>query len=326
MYQPRRVADPIETAEPALRRVDLNTDGLATRHAAARRAAPTITDRVLSRSGITLAAVTVAATAGAVFLGSNGGAAVALGSTTTDVATSPSLVPDAAAAAAAPAVETARTLTADQLAAPLAATTSSKKAPLALLSLSRLYTTGSLNVRDAAKTSGELLGALQTGVRVSATSDVDGKYRKIEFEKGYGWVLESSLTDAVPVEAAGTTWDSCPRGSRVENKLRKDTVHIYRSVCALFPGVNSYGGWRAGGMAFHKNGRAVDIMLTPRAESALGHRIANYLIKHAKDFNVDHIIFEQKIWTPRSPHWRHMADRGSLNANHFNHVHVAIRA
>ena len=326
MYQPRRVADPIETAEPALRRVDLNTDGLATRHAAARRAAPTITDRVLSRSGITLAAVTVAATAGAVFLGSNGGAAVALGSTSTDVATSPSLVPNAAAAAAAPAVETARTLTADQLAAPLAATTRSKKAPLALLSLSRLYTTGSLNVREAAKTSGKLLGALQTGVRVSATSDVDGKYRKIEFEKGYGWVLESSLTDAVPVEAAGTTWDPCSRGSRVENKLRKDTVHIYRSVCALFPAVNSYGGWRAGGMAFHKNGRAVDIMLTPRAESALGHRIANYLIKHAKDFNVDHIIFEQKIWTPRSPHWRHMADRGSLNANHFNHVHVAIRA
>ena len=37
----------------------------------------------------------------------------------------------------------------------------------------------------------------------------------------------------------------------------QDTVHIYRSVCALFPGVNSYGGWRAGGMAFHKNGRAV---------------------------------------------------------------------
>jgi len=228
--------------------------------------------------------------------------------------------------AAPPATTTVRTLTADQLAAPIAATTRSKKAPLALLSLSRLYTTGTLNVRATAKTSGKLLGALDVGVRVSATSDVDGKYRKIEFEKGYGWVLESSLTDAVPVEAAGTTWAPCPRGSAVEHKLRKDTVHIYRSVCALFPAVNSYGGWRAGGLPFHKNGRALDIMLTPRAESALGHRIANYLIKHAKDFNVDHIIFEQQIWTPGNPHWRHMADRGSITANHFNHVHVAIRA
>jgi hypothetical protein len=280
-----------------------------------------VTDRLLSRSGITLAAVTVAATAGAVVLGSNGGAAVALGSTTPDAATSPSLVPDAAP----PATNTVRTLTADQLAAPIAATARSKKAPLALLSLSRLYTTGTLNVRATAKNSGKLLGALDVGVRVSATSDVDGKYRKIEFDKSYGWVLESSLTDAVPVEAAGTTWAPCPRGSAVENKLRKDTVHIYRSVCALFPAVNSYGGWRAGGLPFHKNGRAVDIMLTPGAESALGHRIANYLIKHAKDFNVDHIIFEQQIWTPSTPHWRHMADRGSITANHFNHVHVAIR-
>jgi hypothetical protein len=321
MYQPRRVADPIVTADPVLPARGLDFSAPSAHHVAARRAAPSVTDRLLSRSGITLAAVTVAATAGAVVLGSNGGAAVALGSTTPDAATSPSLVPDAAP----PATNTVRTLTADQLAAPLAATARSKKAPLALLSLSRLYTTGTLNVRATAKNSGKLLGALDVGVRVSATSDVDGKYRKIEFDKSYGWVLESSLTDAVPVEAAGTTWAPCPRGSAVENKLRKDTVHIYRSVCALFPAVNSYGGWRAGGLPFHKNGRAVDIMLTPGAESALGHRIANYLIKHAKDFNVDHIIFEQQIWTPSTPHWRHMADRGSITANHFNHVHVAIR-
>ena len=118
----------------------------------------------------------------------------------------------------------------------------------------------------------------------------------------------------------------CPRGSAVEARLRTDTIRIYRSVCALFPGVNSYGGWRAGGLPFHKNGRAVDIMLTPRAESALGWRIAKYLVANAKTFNIDHIIFEQKIWTPRSPYWRHMADRGGTTANHYDHVHVAIRA
>ncbi len=322
MYQPRRVADPIVTAEPVHPTRGLDFSAPSAHHAAARRAVPSVTDRLFSRGGITLAAVTVAATAGAVVLGSNGGAAVALGSTTPEAATSPSLVPDAAA----PSTSTVRTLTADQLAAPIAATTRSRKAPLALLSLSRLYTTGTLNVREVAKNSGKLIGSLDMGVRISATSDVEGKYRKIEFGKGYGWVLESSLTDAVPVEAAGTTWARCPRGSSVENRLRKDTVHIYRSVCALFPAVNSYGGWRAGGLPFHKNGRAVDIMLTPGAESALGHRIANYLIKHAKDFHVDHIIFEQQIWTPSAPHWRHMADRGGVNANHFNHVHVAIRA
>ena len=283
-------------------------------------------DRIFSRGGITLAAVTVAATAGAVFLGSNGGSAVALGASIPEVATTPNLAAALDPASAAPVAETVRALTADRLAAPIAGVSASRKTSRPLLSLSRLYSTGSLNVRNEAKTSGKLLGSLDVGARVSATAEVDNKYRRIEFNDGYGWVLATNLSDAVPVEAAGTTQAACARGSSVETRLRKDTVHIYRSVCALFPAVNSYGGWRSGGMAFHKNGRALDIMLTPGAESALGKRIANYLIKHAGDFNLDHIIFEQQIWTPRSPHWRRMADRGSVNANHYNHVHVAIRA
>ena len=321
MYQPRRVADPVATAEASLP----TPTPPPPLHSAARRAAPSLADRVFSKGGITLAAVTVAATAGAVMLGSNGGSAVALGASVPEVASAPNLAA-AVTTTSAPVTDIVRSLTADELAAPVAGAKASKKPTHALVSLSPLYTTGSLNVRGAAEVSGELLGSLGGGVRVSATANVDGKYRRIEFNDGYGWVLAAHLSDAVPVEAAGTTWSTCPRGSAVEHKLRKDTVHIYRSVCPLFPAVNSYGGWRAGGMQFHKNGRALDIMLTPGAESALGHRIANYLIAHAKDFNVDHIIFEQKIWTPSTPHWRHMADRGSITANHFNHVHVAIRA
>lgn len=325
MYQPRRVADPIETAVPT---VDPTSPTAApSRGGAPRRAAPSFTDRAVARGGITLAVVTAAATAGAVVLGSNGGSAVALGVNSPVV----SAGPESAAATPTP---VARTLTADELAAPAAelaaapagSAVKAKQASRELVSLARLYTTGSLNVRAKADSSAKLLGSLAIGARVSATSDIDGRYRKIEFDDGYGWVLEKNLSDARPVEAAGTTWAACSRGSAVESRLRKDTVHIYRSVCALFPAVNSYGGWRAGGLPFHRNGRALDIMVTPRAESALGHRIANYLIKHAADFKIDHIIFEQRIWTPRSPHWRHMADRGSLNANHFNHVHVAIRA
>ena len=67
-------------------------------------------------------------------------------------------------------------------------------------------------------------------------------------------------------------------------------------------------------------------MLTPGAESALGHRIANYLIAHAKAFNIDHIIYRQRIWTPYSPTWRAMANRGSATANHMDHVHVSMKS
>ena len=311
MYEPRRVADPTAQDVPDRPR---GTEARAAH--TPRHAVHGIGDRIFARGGIALAAITASATAGAVVIGSTADPTVAMGA----VPAQDSSVRLAAALQQ----PVSRTLTADQLAAP--AVTSAKRATKALISHTPLYTTATVNVRKQASEKAALLGQLQLGVRVSATSEIDGKYRKVEYDDGYGWVLEAQLSDAAPIEAAGTTWDACSRGSAIEGKLRKDTIHIYRSVCALFPAVNSYGGWRAGGLPFHRNGRALDIMLTPRAESALGHRIAKYLIAHAKVFNIDHIIFEQHIWTPSTPRWRKMADRGSLNANHFNHVHVAIRA
>ncbi|PZQ49603.1 MAG: hypothetical protein DI570_25675 [Phenylobacterium zucineum] len=271
-------------------------------------------DRVFARGGIALAVVTATATAGAVAIGSSADPAAAVGAT-------PALAPVLAEAAAVAPVTA--TLTAGELTSP---TLSAAKAVKALVSLTPMYTTTSVTVRAKASETSDSLATLDFGVRVSATATIKGKYRQIEYAEGYGWVLETGLTESAPIEAAGTTWDACSRGSAVERKLRKDTIHIYRSVCALFPAVNSYGGWRAGGLPFHKNGRALDIMVTPGAESALGHRIAKYLIAHAKVFNIDHIIFEQQIWTPSTPRWRKMADRGGITANHFNHVHVAIRA
>lgn len=299
-YQPRRVADFVD--EPT---VEVAAEVEAP--VVARRAANSLTDRLFHKGAAVLAAVTVFATAGAVAIGSTDGIA-------------------AAAGMPAPATVSGGPLIAESLVLSAPVTLKSKAAS-STLALSRQYTTGSLNVRAAADVKAELLGKLNAAVRVEATSQIDGDYRKIVFEDGFGWVLTDELSDAdvdeVPV---GTSMAACSRGSKVENKLRKTTIFIYRSVCPLFPAVNSYGGWRAGGRQFHKNGRALDIMLTPGKESALGHRIASYLIAHASLFKVDHIIFEQRIWTPSSRSWKKMADRGSANANHFNHVHVAIKA
>jgi hypothetical protein len=298
-YQPRRVADlvdvPAAVAEPEVSEL------------APRRAASTLTDKLFNRGGVVAALVTVAATAAAVVIGATGGAASAVG------------VPVAAAAGSAPLIADSLTLVKP------AALKSKSKSQDPAIAVSRQYTEGSLNVRAEPDVEAELLGRVDVAVRVEATSEIEGDYRKILFKKGFGWVLTDSLSDsdtmAVP---EGTSMEPCARGSEVENKLRKTTIFIYRSVCPLFPALNSVGGWRAGGMAFHKNGRALDLMLTPGEESALGHRIANYLIAHRSEFKIDHIIFEQKIWTPSSGSWRKMSDRGSLNANHFNHVHVAV--
>jgi hypothetical protein len=302
-YQPRRSA-PVEV-EP----VPEVVAGVP------RRAAATWSDRVLNRGGALAAGVTVVATAAAVAAG------VATG------------VPAAAVAPTTAVTMSTSSLAADAVAAPkglVSGSASATKATSAALAVavSRQFTKSSLNVRAKADSDSKMVGHITAGTEVDATAELSGEYRQVVYDDGFAWVLNDELTKVDPNDGIpeGTSMEPCSRGSAVENRLRKTTVFIYRSVCPLFPAVNSYGGWRAGGMQFHKNGRALDIMLTPGKESALGHRIANYLIAHATLFKVDHIIFEQHIWTPSTPHWRKMADRGSLNANHYNHVHVAVVA
>lgn len=127
------------------------------------------------------------------------------------------------------------------------------------------------------------------------------------------------------VVVSGDLGAPCAIGSAVERGLRPDTIKIYRQACVRFPGIKSYGGVRADSMRFHPTGRALDMMLTPGKDSAMGWEIASFLVANASTFNVDHIIFEQKIWTPSNPTWRPMANRGSTTANHYDHVHVAVK-
>ncbi len=308
MYQPRRVLDPVELEVPAT-----PSPASAGRP---RRAAPTWRDHAGQRAGIGLVTLAAVATGGAIVLGGDP-APAALGAQS--------------AFAAAPAGDREVSDTSRSKARPalqLVSLTTSELADATedLVAITPLYTTGSLNLRSGPSQDSELLGKVDLGTKVEASTTIEGKYRKVTVGDQEGWVLAANLIDETDDLAQGITMAECPRGTAVEKKLRADTIRIYRSVCALFPGVNSYGGWRAGGRQFHKNGRALDIMLTPKKESALGWKIAKYLVANAKTFNIDHIIFEQKIWTPGSPKWRGMADRGSTTQNHFDHVHVAIKA
>ncbi len=306
-YKPRRVADFVDESA-----VEATPASVAS---APRRGANRLADRLFRQFGTLAAGTTIVATAVAVVISASTGTAAAVGVPT----------PAVSASAAEPLIAEELTL--------LKPASLVKKQVEPAVAVSRQFTEASLNVRAEPDSHADRLGRLSAATRVEATSQVVGDYRKIVFGDGFGWVLADSLDDsdaaAVPkgTSAAvpkGTSMEPCARGSRVENKLRKTTIFIYRSVCPLFPQLNSVGGWRAGGRSFHKNGRALDLMLTPGKESALGHRIAAYLIAHRAEFKIDHIIFEQKIWTRSNPHWRKMANRGSINANHFNHVHVAV--
>ena len=59
--------------------------------------------------------------------------------------------------------------------------------------------------------------------------------------------------------------------------------------------------------------------------SALGDTIANWAISNSQDLNVKYVIWKQKIWMPGRS-WQGMENRGSVTANHFDHVHISFNA
>ncbi|MET7999002.1 hypothetical protein ABZU76_49865 [Amycolatopsis sp. NPDC005232] len=85
--------------------------------------------------------------------------------------------------------------------------------------------------------------------------------------------------------------------------------------------VGSVGG-RAGraGTSDHPAGLALDFMV----DTTTGNALAAYVLAHQGEFGVTYVIWRQRINTGSG--WDPMEDRGSLTANHFDHVHVSFKA
>jgi hypothetical protein len=92
------------------------------------------------------------------------------------------------------------------------------------------------------------------------------------------------------------------------------------------------GCYRAGSDGEHPLGRACDFMLStggvlPSTEKvALGYEVAAWAQAHASQLGIMYIIYRQRIWDIRmaSSGWVPMEDRGSVTANHFDHVHISV--
>lgn len=123
--------------------------------------------------------------------------------------------------------------------------------------------------------------------------------------------------DPAPV---GVSTAPCPAGTSIESGIVSAAVTVYRTVCARFPTITSYGGWRGDGE--HADGRAIDVMVS----GDLGWQVAEFLRANASALGLYDIIYAQRIWTVdrSSEGWRYMEDRGSTTANHYDHVHVQV--
>ena len=220
----------------------------------------------------------------------------------------------------------------------------SAKATTLAASAGSRWATVALRVRVSPSEDAAVLGVFQAGDKVTVTTAVDGIWRQVRFDGRAGWVKgkylvstnpattttsgASSTATAQPSAAASSTpalsggYPACGISSGIESGLTANTRNVYRAVCATFSGVSSYGGYRAGDGGYHGSGQAVDIMVS----GDYGWQIARWLRANASSLGVIEVIYSQQIWTAQrsGDGWRQMSDRGSVTANHYDHVHVSV--
>ena len=202
------------------------------------------------------------------------------------------------------------------------------------------YATASVNVRTGPGTGYDVRRTIAVGDEVSITDvEVDG-WRQVRMSKRAGWIKGSFLTKDKPApkpkatatqtksaetkstSSSGSTAGACKKAAGIESGLTERTRGVLRAVCANFPKVSSYGGRRSGG-GNHGAGKAIDVMVS----GSYGWEIANWARANAKGLGITEVIYEQKIWTTQraGDGWRGMSDRGSVSANHYDHVHISVR-
>ena len=196
------------------------------------------------------------------------------------------------------------------------------------------FSTTDLNIRETPAKNAEVLTTVDEATKLAITGEVEGAFAEVIWKERPYWVSADYLArqkpeeEAVATDASGSGAVSvggfssapCANGSSIEGGITAGAVRVLRAVCAEFPMITSYGGWRGDGE--HVDGRAIDIMVS----GDLGWQIADYLRANSGALNLYDVIYSQRIWTAdRSAEgWRFMEDRGSTTANHYDHVHVKV--
>jgi uncharacterized protein YraI len=192
----------------------------------------------------------------------------------------------------------------------------------------QMWTTDAVNVRTGPAADAERLTTAAFATAVDVTGAAEGEWSQVVWEGAVAWVNSSFLAATQPeapqvaaAGAGGTSDAACSVSSGIESALQSNARAVYRSVCAAFPQVGSYGGPRPGDSGDHGTGRAVDIMISGET----GWEIARFLQANAGSLGITYVIYQQQIWMAGDPTsaWSGMEDRGGATANHYDHVHVS---
>lgn len=89
--------------------------------------------------------------------------------------------------------------------------------------------------------------------------------------------------------------------------------------------LSALGGYRASAIdpAGHPSGKAVDFMVY--SNNAQGDRILQYVFKNWNRLGVSYVIWEQRYYSGPYVSGSLMPNRGSITANHWDHVHINFK-
>jgi phage shock protein A len=123
-----------------------------------------------------------------------------------------------------------------------------------------------------------------------------------------------------------------PQSPTIGDNITPRMREVRNEIDSRFGPFVDIGCWRPGNDGEHPLGRACDFMLSTggvmptAANIQRGYDIAAWAQANASRLGIMYIIYRQRIWDIRSgsSSWVPMEDRGSITANHFDHVHISV--
>jgi hypothetical protein len=185
-----------------------------------------------------------------------------------------------------------------------------------------MWTTADLNLWAGPGEKTDKLGLLPAIRQVSVTGRQQDGRVQVVIDGQSRWVTADYLSadKPQPEPEVASVGGACTNGTTAaggDANIQK----VHEAVCANWPSISTYGTLRGGG-GDHPLGRAVDIMVS----GDTGWDIADFVRANASVLGVTYVIYAQHIWSVEraGEGWRAMENRGSVTANHFDHVHVSV--
>ena len=183
--------------------------------------------------------------------------------------------------------------------------------------------------RDEARLATTAVALLARGVVAPDTSGIDDAVLQRladgpPDDAGPGLTCQGSAASDLQ-EQQLTATGLTPRAEELREALTE--VFGYQSLGGFAPGGVGQG---HGADSTHYDGRAIDIFFRPVTEENRreGWMLANWLVAHAEDLDIQYVIFDDRFWSVHSSRgqWQHYDAPEPANEilRHVDHVHVDV--